>query len=1141
MSENKQTLFRFKTMRAPNAGTLEVPVINDSRSLILHGSGTFYDKVANRLSSQTVLDAMKSVTSTFTPLTLAELQAIKPALSSLASYIAENRNTAEYSVINMQMSLLGRAGLDSEDLDRVWDNLFYQTVTMKSTAIREELLKLLVAHHLVTSFGTISTDDDVRRYAKARVVLPSQLFVNVNEYPNATISVAAQPNTPLLLKHMTTAESQLNVQTATTALAELKKFKTKYFKTNVPLETAANVAYLKTVGDVIKRTTPEIARDPLTGELQKVIDPAIPAPSFVAKPEVDSTALTTNLSTPSFYLVDKLGLSTSSTFEQVEKGLKEYIKEHQDQIFKNTGFHVERLAVNGMMLPKCSVETRFNPNYSYMLKPVLTKENNYKFLLVVDLGSSCLKVESLNVDIDAAGISTQTDYKFSNKDGIATIDITPKGGLNIVPVTNPEINIELQLSNGFKLVTNNGQSLNFAKEYLAGVLSPIQVDSTRGGAFVPSGFGLTRVGISDYRRVEQTLCCYVPGEVSHIENVMAREYKERSTRRLRRSEDTTTQTSSSEKERMSDTSTTSRYDMQQEVSSVLTQSQEHSRDVSFNASLSGTAKLPFVGEAEFSLGSDFASNNSSSSSQENSNSQSVTFAKEVTEKVTDRVVAKVSQERIQKVVEEFEEQNRHGFDNRQGSEHISGVYRWVDKIYKNQVFNYGKRLQYEFMIPEPASFHLATKVALTESGQEIPVREPHDPRLESFGTLPALTHAGLVTESNYQQWAAAYGATVTAPPDEIKLVSRSLIKQEGGDYSVTKVMTEDIPVPEGYGIRRIWYSAMGNGSKSSWESYMVAVGCATGYLWGEMFPRMLLADSTTLPGLEMYTESIPASVQFTCVEGGMVSIELELVRKSAHLAEWQMDTFNAIIDAYQERLEEYKNTMAEIAAQKVRITADNPAYLRRIENTVLKKNCIAYLIGHLNMGKNFIGGNSTATTHVNLTESMDKYAATVKFFEQAFEWDLMEYRFYPFYWADRTRWNNLYNLDNDDALFRSFLQAGMARTMLTVRPGFEEAVMFYMSTGLIWNGGDTPALNDPLYLSIVNELASPEYFIEDTWETRLPSTLTLIQAKTIALNAEGLPCYCDDNEAPEETIGQPDVDPLGGLNVFIPGSTTTEE
>ena len=43
-----------------------------------------------------------------------------------------------------------------------------------------------------------------------------------------------------------------------------------------------------------------------------------------------------------------------------------------------------------------------------------------------------------------------------------------------------------------------------------------------------------------------------------------------------------------------------------------------------------------------------------------------------------------------KIVEEFEENNKHGFDNTKGDKHVVGVYRWVDKIYNlmDQVDSY---------------------------------------------------------------------------------------------------------------------------------------------------------------------------------------------------------------------------------------------------------------------------------------------------------------------------------------------------------------------------------------------------------------------------------------------------------------------
>ena len=51
-----------------------------------------------------------------------------------------------------------------------------------------------------------------------------------------------------------------------------------------------------------------------------------------------------------------------------------------------------------------------------------------------------------------------------------------------------------------------------------------------------------------------------------------------------------------------------------------------------------------------------------------------------------------------------EEINRHAFDNKTGSADIVGIYRFIDKIYRAQIINYGKRLMLEFIVPEPAAF-----------------------------------------------------------------------------------------------------------------------------------------------------------------------------------------------------------------------------------------------------------------------------------------------------------------------------------------------------------------------------------------------------------------------------------------------------
>ena len=108
------------------------------------------------------------------------------------------------------------------------------------------------------------------------------------------------------------------------------------------------------------------------------------------------------------------------------------------------------------------------------------------------------------------------------------------------------------------------------------------------------------------------------------------------------------------------------------------------------------------------------------------------------------------------------------FDNRQGDSHISGVYRWVDKIYKNQVINYGKRLMYEFMIPEPSAFH---KVAIKGvTGQNTSLK-PKDPRTVT-GALN-LKDYRKITEDTYAHWAGLYNADVKAPPKKYIVAGES--------------------------------------------------------------------------------------------------------------------------------------------------------------------------------------------------------------------------------------------------------------------------------------------------------------------------------------------------------------------------------
>ncbi|WP_435524630.1 hypothetical protein [Chryseobacterium indoltheticum] len=168
------------------------------------------------------------------------------------------------------------------------------------------------------------------------------------------------------------------------------------------------------------------------------------------------------------------------------------------------------------------------------------------------------------------------------------------------------------------------------------------------------------------------------------------------------------------------------------------------------------------------------------------------------------------------------------------------------------------------------------------------------------------------------------------------------------------------------------------------------------------------------------------------------------------------------------------------------------------------------------------GEETFLNTDIKVDAKLDQYAAFVKFMEQAFEWDIMSYYFYPYYWGNRNNWDKMYQFDDNDPTFRAFMQSGMARVIVTVRPGFEEAVRHFLATGQIWNGGEVPVIDDPLFLSIVDEMRSALGKKQgEPWREKIPTSLTILQADSIGLRVEkALPCNCEPGVKFDDQLGE---------------------
>jgi hypothetical protein len=166
-----------------------------------------------------------------------------------------------------------------------------------------------------------------------------------------------------------------------------------------------------------------------------------------------------------------------------------------------------------------------------------------------------------------------------------------------------------------------------------------------------------------------------------------------------------------------------------------------------------------------------------------------------------------------------------------------------------------------------------------------------------------------------------------------------------------------------------------------------------------------------------------------------------------------------------------------------------------LERTELKKGCIT-LLTHQHF--DVFNGIDDSFPQLNLAnaESQGRY---IRFFEQAIEWEQMMYQFYPYFWGRKTEWIHKVNLEDRDSQFSDFLRAGAARALVPVRPGFEKAMIHFMETGEIWDGGDLPEINSPVYVPLLEELNAQTQIGQtplpygNPWKIKLPTTLVMLR------------------------------------------------
>jgi hypothetical protein len=358
-------------------------------------------------------------------------------------------------------------------------------------------------------------------------------------------------------------------------------------------------------------------------------------------------------------------------------------------------------------------------------------------------------------------------------------------------------------------------------------------------------------------------------------------------------------------------------------------------------------------------------------------------------------------------------------------------YQLVRK-WRVDLYRYGVRLTYDLTVPEPGS-DILSKILEIQALQAALSQGFNSPD----STLPwarfDLT-PDQITRDNYTAYAASYGVVADPPPpDQLSLVKSFNHQWTDMDQAQNSEYTSfEIDLPEGYvtwglgvGVER-WHW-----DPADWH-FHVLTNFNTWF--GASGPLTLTVGTR-------YVQAFDIELSFVV---GLTDIAYN---------SWVNKTWGGFRDAALARFEETRAMLStELERLQNALGAQDALSLRKLEREEVMKNVLRWMFGPtfsfvppgLPPDLYAAGGSimNAAVWNKELAQG-----EIVKFLHHAIEWENVLYFLYPYFWSHVSRWEFKKYLDHPDFMHRTFLKAGSARVVLTIRPGFEKDFVSYMETG----------------------------------------------------------------------------------------------
>ena len=591
----------------------------------------------------------------------------------------------------------------------------------------------------------------------------------------------------------------------------------------------------------------------------------------------------------------------------------------------------------------------------------------------------------------------------------------------------------LSLGSALQVIEGSRKELNRKGAFLYDSMSTYWHDSWR---YIPPSaeepipkkleYAIKALGWGDLIVATERLVDYKAQEIAHIENVLSGELKVRNHSKSRRVEEFIETEITEENESEHELETTDRYELQTESEKAI----ETDFSISAGVNTSGRYGLTKV---ETSLDADF------SRSQSESRSNTTNVAKEIVEKAVERTLKKTRELRRQNIITEIIETNEHTLSNVTTEpdvipKSISGIYRWVEKVHEVQLRHYGKRFMLEFHIPEPA-------ITLTSAKPLVNVGiEPPDDFTLAIKEINA---------HSYKTEAQRYQATGIEPPPEkfieVGYAWVSTPDEEADEDTSEDTIAKTVTIPTEYMVWGIEVTV--NAIPINTSSFKVQVSVGGRYIT----LNSKVGNSIHSNFLPLDPQSWPGGFPITAIAHGhfdktmALNARLFCILSDRAYEKWQIDTHAQISAAYQSRLIDYQDAVAQAEFTNglgVDITSRPEAINRRTEREELKKWAIKTFRNSLIDFNGIISVDNINEVDPN---AADNNARPIQFYEEAFEWDQMSYFFYPYFWGSREENRTRRSFTDTDSRFESFLRSGAARVIVPVTPGYKKRVILYLS------------------------------------------------------------------------------------------------